>query len=152
MVRAFIDDLVDNVSIPGGIIPKTQKIVPNASFLNTKHYKVRIKGKWNNLGKELAPSPTVAIENGAFVWLSNTVSQITYYIYIYIYSDRAGLACIGIISPKNAYNQRSPNQTKASHTHTHTYTHIYIYVRGAYDKFPDFFRMGAFIDSTHIKL
>ena len=24
--------------------------------------------------------------------------------------------------------------------------------RGAYDKFPDFFRMGTFIDSTHMKL
>ena len=23
---------------------------------------------------------------------------------------------------------------------------------GAYDKFPDFFRMGTFIDSTHMKL
>ena len=23
---------------------------------------------------------------------------------------------------------------------------------GAFDKFPDFFRMGAFIDSTHMKL
>ena len=26
------------------------------------------------------------------------------------------------------------------------------YLRGAYDKFPDFFRMGTFIDSTHMKL
>ena len=25
-------------------------------------------------------------------------------------------------------------------------------IRGAYDKFPDFFRMGTFIDSTHMKL
>ena len=25
-------------------------------------------------------------------------------------------------------------------------------VRGAYDKFPDFFRMGTFIDSTLLKL
>ena len=34
---------------------------------------------------------------------------------------------------------------------------IYIYtpqanIQGAYDKFPDFFRMGTFIDSTHMKL
>ena len=27
-----------------------------------------------------------------------------------------------------------------------------IHVRVAYDKFPDFFRMGTFIDSTHMKL
>ena len=26
------------------------------------------------------------------------------------------------------------------------------FIRGAYDKFPDFFRMGTFIDSTHMKL
>ena len=25
-------------------------------------------------------------------------------------------------------------------------------IRGGYDKFPDFFRMGTFIDSTHMKL
>ena len=29
---------------------------------------------------------------------------------------------------------------------------MYFYLRGAYDKFPDFFRMGTFIDSTHMKL
>ena len=27
-----------------------------------------------------------------------------------------------------------------------------IKLQGAYDKFPDFFRMGTFIDSTHMKL
>ena len=26
------------------------------------------------------------------------------------------------------------------------------YTRGVYDKFPDFFRMGTFIDRTHMKL
>ena len=29
-----------------------------------------------------------------------------------------------------------------THTHTHTHTYIYIYIRGAYNKFPDFFRMS----------
>ena len=27
-----------------------------------------------------------------------------------------------------------------------------ICIRSEYDKFPDFFRMGTFIDSTHMKL
>ena len=27
-----------------------------------------------------------------------------------------------------------------------------IYIRGAYNKFPDFFRLGTVIDSTHMKL
>ena len=26
------------------------------------------------------------------------------------------------------------------------------YIRGSFDKFPDFFRMGTFIDSTHMQL
>ena len=32
-------------SIPGRVILKTQKIVLDATLLNTQHYKVRIKGK-----------------------------------------------------------------------------------------------------------
>ena len=32
------------------------------------------------------------------------------------------------------------------------YIYIYIYIWGAYNNFPDFFRMGTFIDSTHMKL
>ena len=32
------------------------------------------------------------------------------------------------------------------------YIYIYIYTRRSYNKFPDFFRMGTFIESTHMKL
>ena len=32
------------------------------------------------------------------------------------------------------------------------YIYIYIYIRGSLNKFPDFFQMGTFIDSTHMKL
>ena len=32
-------------SIPGRVIPKTKKMVLDATLHNTKHYKVRIKGK-----------------------------------------------------------------------------------------------------------
>ena len=32
-------------SIPGRVIPKTQKIVFDASLLNTQHYKVQFEGK-----------------------------------------------------------------------------------------------------------
>ena len=37
---------------------KDQKMVLDASLLTTKHYNVWIKGKWNNLGKGVAPSLT----------------------------------------------------------------------------------------------
>ena len=36
--------------------------------------------------------------------------------------------------------------------YTYTYIYIYIYINGSLNKFPDFFRMGPFIDSTHMKL
>ena len=32
------------------------------------------------------------------------------------------------------------------------YKHTYIYIWDSLNKFPDFFRLGTFIDSTHMKL
>ena len=58
MVRVFVTGLEDLGSIPGQVIPKTLKMVLDASLLNTQHYMIHIKGKWNNLGKEVAPYPT----------------------------------------------------------------------------------------------
>ena len=57
-VRVFANGLGDLGSIPGRVIPKTQKMVLDASLLNTQHYKVRIKGKVGQSKKEEAPSPT----------------------------------------------------------------------------------------------
>ena len=45
MVRVFSNSPGDLGSIPGRVIPKTLKMVLDASLLNTRHYKVRIKGK-----------------------------------------------------------------------------------------------------------
>ena len=45
MSSVFTNGLGDQGSIPGWVIPKTQKRVLDASLLNTQHYKVRIKGK-----------------------------------------------------------------------------------------------------------
>ena len=45
MVRMFANGPGYRGSIPGHVIPKTEKMVLDASFLNTQHYKVRIKGK-----------------------------------------------------------------------------------------------------------
>ena len=56
----------DRGSIPGQVIPKTQKMVLDAALLSTQHYKVRIKGKiWAILGMESRPPlhlDVVAIE------------------------------------------------------------------------------------------
>ena len=45
MSRVFANGSGDRGFIPGQVIPKTQKMVLDATFLNTQHYKVRIKGK-----------------------------------------------------------------------------------------------------------
>ena len=45
MVRVFANGPEDLGSIPGRVIPKTQKMVLDASLLNTQYYKVKIKGR-----------------------------------------------------------------------------------------------------------
>ena len=57
-VRVFANGPGDLGSIPGRVIPKTQKMVLDASLLNTLHYKVRIKGKVEQSREGVAPSPT----------------------------------------------------------------------------------------------
>ena len=67
-------------SILGSVMPKNKKVILDASWFNTQHKKVWIKGKWSNPQKEVAPSPTpaVAIEKGAFGSSSTTVGQHTH--------------------------------------------------------------------------
>ena len=45
MVRVLANGPGDLGSIAGRVIPKTQKMVLDATLLNTQHYMVRIKGK-----------------------------------------------------------------------------------------------------------
>ena len=42
MSRVFVNGLGDQGFIPGPVIPKTQKMVLDASLLSAQHYKVRI--------------------------------------------------------------------------------------------------------------
>ena len=55
MCTVFANFLGDRGSIPGQVIPKTQKMVLDPTLLNTQHYKVQIKGKvkqsreWNSI-------------------------------------------------------------------------------------------------------
>ena len=45
MSRVFANGPGDQGLIPGRVIPKTQKIVLDSALLNTRHYKIWIKGK-----------------------------------------------------------------------------------------------------------
>ena len=78
----FANGLGDRGSIPGWVIPKTQKMVLDAAFLNTHHYKVRVKSKWSN-PREWSSAPplhlgVVAIEKGASGSPSTKVANFTF--------------------------------------------------------------------------
>ena len=45
MVRVFANGPGDLGSIPDRVIPKTQKMILEASLLNTQHYELGVKGK-----------------------------------------------------------------------------------------------------------
>ena len=91
MIRVFADGPRDRGSVPDRVIPKTQKMILDASLLNTQHYKVRIKSIVEQSREGVAPSPTlgvVAIEKAAFGSLSTKITNFIFYFitpfYIYI--------------------------------------------------------------------
>ena len=51
MVRVFPND-------PEAPVESSQKMIHNASLLNTQRYKVWTKGKWSNQEKGVVTSPT----------------------------------------------------------------------------------------------
>ena len=62
------------------VIPKTLKMVLDASLFNTQHYKVRIKGKVEKSRERSSALPytcVVAMEKGAFESPSTRVANFT---------------------------------------------------------------------------
>ena len=57
MVRVFAFGLGDLVSHQSQVIPKTQKMVLDASLLNTQHYKVWIKGEMEQSSERSSAFP-----------------------------------------------------------------------------------------------
>ena len=57
MVRVFANGLEDRGSIPGRVIPETQKMLLDAFLLNTQPFKVRIKGKVEQSREESSAFP-----------------------------------------------------------------------------------------------
>ena len=82
MGRVFANDPGDLDSIPGRVIPKTLKMVRDTSLLNTRQYKVRIKGKVEKSRERSSALPlhlgVVAIEKGAFWSPSTKVANFIY--------------------------------------------------------------------------
>ena len=84
MRRVFADGSGDRGSIPGRVIPKTQKIVLDAALFNTQHYKVKIKGK---VEQSREWSCAHWIEKDAFGSPLTKVANFTYfYMFLFTYS------------------------------------------------------------------
>ena len=84
MSRVFTNGPGDRISIPGWVIPKTQKMVLDVILLSTQHYKVRIQGKVEQSWEWSSALPlhlgVIAIEKGSFGLPSTTVANFTFII------------------------------------------------------------------------
>ena len=113
MSRVFTNGLGDRGSIPGLVIPKTQKMVLDTSLLSTQHYKVRIKGKVEQSREWSSTLPyngVVTIEKGAFGSPSTKVANFTFYFAFLLSLQTQGkgenflvifvfVKCYAVISP-----------------------------------------------------
>ena len=60
-INVFANGPGDLGSIPGRVIPKTLKMVLDTSLLNTQQYKVRIKGKMEQLKERSSALPYTSV-------------------------------------------------------------------------------------------
>ena len=85
VLRVFANGLGNLGSIPGWVIPKTQKMVLDASLLNTQYNKVWIKGKVEQSRERSSALSLhlgiVAIEKGTFRSPSTKVAN---FIYLFV--------------------------------------------------------------------
>ena len=92
-VRVFANGPGDRGSIPGRVIPKTQKMVLDASLLNTQHYKVRINGKVEQSWERSSVPPTpwcssyrkgslrVTLDYGRQLYLLSSYNRIVHFLH-----------------------------------------------------------------------
>ena len=78
MSRVSANGPGDRGSIPSRVIPKTQKMVLDATLLNTQHYKVGAKCKVEQSREKSSNLSIVAIEKGAFESPSTKVANNTF--------------------------------------------------------------------------
>ncbi len=61
MSRVFTNGPGDHDSIPGQVIPKTQKMLFDTVLLSTQQYKVRIKGKVDQSRERICALPYTSV-------------------------------------------------------------------------------------------
>ena len=115
------------------ISPKIQKMVLDASLLNTQHYKVWIKSirvKWSNPGKGVEPSRTSHCSSywkGSLRLALNYSSQL-YLLYIYIYIHKSFIQYQCSTVQNNYLICSNLIRTPTFFLKIYIYIYIYIYV------------------------
>ena len=87
-------------SIPGRVIPKTQKMALDAASLNTQYYKLKVRVKWNNPGKGVAPSSILRCNS---YWKGNLRVALDYGCQLYLYSYLIQIICKQLYGFKYSY-------------------------------------------------
>ena len=159
MSRVFVNGPGDCGSIPGQVIPKTQKMVLDTSLFNTQHYKI----KWSNPRNGVAPSLTprcssyrkgsfrVTLDNGRQLLQSHMYKKIMKILVRYTYTSRthtymhlntyhthtyyyASTYTHTHVHTHNAHIYSYTSHTHKSHTHIHpiTYNHVHAHTSCAY--------------------
>ena len=120
-------------SIPGRVIPKTQKMVLDASLLNTQHYKVRIKGKVEPSREGVAPSPTSwcsSYRKGSLRVTLDYGRQLYFTLLLYIYANISIFGCknIRVFIHGYIYMDIYTNIYVYIYIYTHNINRLYIYI------------------------
>ena len=85
IVRVFANGIGDLGSFPGRVIPKTLKMVLDATLLNTQNYRIRIEGKVEQSKERSSPLlhlGVVVIEKGAFGSPATKVANFEVCVYL----------------------------------------------------------------------
>ena len=83
MSRVFANSSGGWGSIPGRVIPKSQKMLLEVALLNTQHYKVMIKGKVEQFRKWSIALPYTLV----YYSFLTKVASVTYIYILYVFYE-----------------------------------------------------------------
>ena len=122
MVRVFANGPGDLGSIPGWVIPKTQKLYLMPPYLTLNIIKCGSRVKWSNPRKGVAPSPTPRCRS-----YRKESPQLTLYnggqLYL-LYIYKQGLV---LNNQQGLYNQLTNQPTYRIYIYIYIYIYCYIY-------------------------
>ena len=102
--RVFANGPGNRGSIPGHVIPKTLKMVLDASLLNTQQYKVCIKVKVEQSRKGIVPSPTPRCSS---YWKGSLLVSLNYGRQLYLLEETPDKTAA--VLPPTAHHKNYPS-------------------------------------------